>query len=706
MKDGIMTEDGFERLQPLGDRARRLCGAILCFTVTTLATSAILPSASAAAPAAGSAHAQIGDFGLDLSGRDPSVKPGDDFERYANGHWDDTAQIPADRASWGSFQMLAERSLVQVREILEALPENAAAGSNTQKLADFYRAYLDTAAIDKAGLAPARPVLQEIAAASSAADIGRLMGRPELQLTAPVEFGMAPDDKDPDHYMVVIGQSGLGMPDRDYYLKDEPVYRELRVKYAAHIERLLKLAGDADAAEEARAVLELETQIASAHWPRAKRRERDLTYNPHTREELAVFAPGFPWAALLAGAGLAGQPRFVVREADAVKALGALFTQVPLTRWRTYLRYHYLAGNADVLPKAFDDEVFDFYGRTLHGRQEQRPRWKRAVAAVDSGLGEAVGQLYVERYFPPSSKKQMLELVENLRASYAQHISELPWLTPATKKVALEKLAAFHPKIGYPDKWRDYSALEVRPGDAFANAARAAAFDWQRQLKRLGGPTDRSEWDLTPQTVNAYYYPTFNEVVFPAAILQPPFFDPHADAAVNYGAIGGVIGHEMGHGFDDQGSKSDARGVLHTWWLPEDTEAFHKRVDRLVAQYDAYTVLPGLNINGRLTLGENIGDLGGLSVADDAYHRSLQGKQPHALAGLSGDQRFFLAWAQVWRTKQREEDLRSQVTSDPHSPAKFRINGVVRNVDAWYGAFHVQPGEKLYLPPAERVHIW
>jgi putative endopeptidase len=668
------------------------------------ARDAAAQTAGGAAPAA--QHAQLGAFGLDLSGGDASVKPGDDFERYANGHWDDTAQIPADRASWGSFAILRERSLQQLREILEALPEDAAVASNRRKLSDFYRAYLDSEAIEKLGLAPAQPVLDEIAAARSGEDIARLMGRPELRLSAPVDLGMQPDDKDPDHYMVTVRQSGLGMPDRDYYLKDEPVYKELRAKYAAHIERLLKLAGDADAAREAQSIVELETQIATAHWPRAKRRERDLTYNPHTREDLPLFAPGLPWPALLAGAGLAEQARFVVRESDAVQALSTLFAQVPLQRWQVYLRYHYLAGNADVLPLAFDDEVFDFYGRALHGTQEQQPRWKRAVAAVNDGLGEAAGELYVQRYFPPSSKRQMLALVENLRASYRERIARLPWMTPATRKVALEKLAAFHPKIGYPDKWRDYSALEVKAGDAFGNVARAAAFDWQRQLKRLGGPTDRGEWGMTPQTINAYYNSTFNEVVFPAAILQPPFFDPHADAAVNYGGIGGVIGHEMGHGFDDQGSKSDARGVLHTWWQPEDTSAFHQRVDALAAQYDSYTVLPGLNINGRLTLGENIGDLGGVGVANAAYHRSLHGAKPPLLAGLSGDQRFFLSWAQVWRTKQRDEDLRSQVTSNPHSPAKYRVNGVVRNVDAWYRAFNVQPSDKLYLPPAERVHIW
>jgi len=666
------------------------------------ATAAL--GASASGPQTG--HAEIGAFGLDPSGGDPSVKPGDDFYSYANGRWQETTQIPPDRSSWGSFIMLRERSLQQLRGILDALPANAAAGSNEQKLYDFYRAYLDTDAIERAALAPAKPILDALGAASTHEEIAAFMGRAELRLIAPVSFDIDPDEKDPDHYMVVVHQGGLGLPDRDYYLKDDAVYKEMRGKYAAHIERLLTLAGQPDAAAAARSILELETQIAAAHWPRAKTRERDLTYNPYSREALAAFAAGFPWPQLLSGAGLEAQPRFIVFEPDAVQALGALFRKLPVERWRTYLTYHYLVGNADVLPKALDDEVFDFYGRTLHGRQEQQARWKRAVAAVDAGLGEAAGELYVKRYFPPSSKQQMLELVENLRASYRERIERLPWMSAQTKKVALDKLAAFRPKIGYPDKWRDYSALEVKPGDAFGNLSRAVEFDWQRQVKRLGGPTDRGEWDMTPQTINAYYNATFNEVVFPAAILQPPFFDPHADAAVNYGAVGGVIGHEMGHGFDDQGAKSDARGVLHTWWLPQDTDAFHQRVDRLAAQYDTYTVLPGLNINGRLTLGENIGDLGGLSVANEAYHRSLHGAAAPVLGGLTGEQRFFLSWAQVWRQKQRDEDLRAQVTSDPHSPTKYRVNGVVRNVDAWYPAFHVQPGDKLYLPPDERVHIW
>jgi len=663
------------------------------------------PSHAAAVPAAAPA-AQIAPWGLDLGARDAAVKPGDDFYRYAEGHWLDSQQIPADHSRWGSFEELSERSHEQVRAIVEGLPAGAPAGSVAQKVGDYYRSYLDTATIERLGLAPAQAGLDAIAAARSYADVATLMGRPDLGLRSPLRLGMAPDQKDPDHYMVILTQGGLGLPDRDYYLKDEAVYSKLRTQYVEHITRLLSLSGTTDAATQAHAILELETHIARLHWPAAKRRERDLTYNPRSTAELAQLAPGFPWQALFGAAGLEAQPRFVVRELDAVQALARQFTTVPLDTWRAYLRYHYLVAHCDVLPQAFDGECFEFYDHTLHGQPQQRERWKRATDAVDSDLGEAVGELYVARYFPPSSKQQVLDLVENLRATYAAHIKQLPWMSDATKQVALQKLAAFHPKIGYPDRWRDYGSLSVVNGDAFGNAVRARVFDWQRQVRRLGQPTDRGEWGMTPQTINAYYNPTFNEVVFPAAILQPPFFDPHADPAVNYGGIGAVIGHEMGHGFDDQGSKSDARGVLHAWWQPGDTDAFKKRVDSLAAQYDGFTVLPGLNVNGRLTLGENIGDLGGLSVSLDAYHRSLAGAAAPLRDGLTGDQRFFLAYAQIWRSLNRDEQLRSQVLSNPHSPPKFRVNGVVRNVNAWYAAFDVRPGDQLYLSEDERVHIW
>ena len=650
--------------------------------------------------------AQIGAFGLDLTARDSSVRPGDDFYRYADGHWIDTNSIPADRTSWGAFAELDENARRNLRQIVEGLPADSPQGSTQQKVRDLYRSYLDTDAIERAGLAPVQPALQAIASARTYEDLSRLMGRRDLDLKAPVRVTITTDQKNPDRYIVALSQSGLAMPDRDYYLKGDAVFVDLRAKYVAHVERMLTLGGDRNAAADSKSILEIETAIARVHWPVAKRRERNLTYNLRTRVELEQAAPGFAWQPLLEADGLAAQQEFVVREIDAVQDLAKLFRTVPVERWRAYFTYHYLASVADVLPKAFDDERFDFYGRTLNGQREQQERWKRAIAALNDEMGEAIGQLYVDRYFPPSSKQKVLQLIENLRASYAHDIQQLPWMSAATKKVALEKLSFFRPKIGYPDHWRDYSALTVRAGDALGNATRAGEFDWWRQQERMGKPTDRDEWGMTPQTVNAYYNSTFNEVVFPAAILQPPFFDPNADDAVNYGAIGGVIGHEMGHGFDDQGAKSDAHGVLRTWWQPEDETAFGKLVDRLAGQYSEYVVLPGLKINGRLTLGENIGDLGGLSVAYAAYHRSLNGRAPPVLGGLTGDQRYFLSWAQSWRSLYRDEQLRSQVLSNPHSPSKFRVNGVVRNVDAWYAAFEVKPGDQLYLPPAERVRIW
>ncbi len=689
------------------------------FVVCALCTAALVAcSHSQTQPASQSSHvgvpavgatsdrAQIGTFGLDPTAGDKQVRPGDDFYRYADGHWIDTNPIPADRTSWGVFAELDENARKNLRGIVEAIPADAPPGSTEQKVRDLYRSYLDTDAIERAGLTPAQPALQAIASAHTYEELSRLIGRRDLGLQAPVRVAITTDQKNPDRYIVAISQSGLALPDRDYYLKDDAIFTALRAKYVAHIERMLGLAGDQNAGADAKSILEIETRIARAQWPVEKRRERNLTYNLRTRQELDQQAAGIAWQPLLDAQGLGSQQEFVVREIDAVQDLAKLFRSVTVERWRAYFTYHYLVGVADVLPKAFDDERFDFYGRALNGQHQQQERWKRAIAALNNDMGEAIGQLYVDRYFPPASKQKVLALVENLRAAYAQDIEQLPWMSAETKKVALEKLAAFRPKIGYPDKWRDYSALAIRSGDAFGNSTRSGQFDWWREQGRLGKPTDRDEWGMTPQTVNAYYNSTFNEVVFPAAILQPPFFDPNADDAVNYGGIGGVIGHEMGHGFDDQGAKSDARGVLRTWWQPEDEAAFGKLVDRLAEQYSQYVVLPGLTINGRLTLGENIGDLGGLSVSYAAYHRSLNGRKPPVLDGLTGDQRYFLSWAQSWRALYRDEQMRSQVLSNPHSPPKFRVNGVVRNIDAWYAAFDVKPGDQLYLPPAERVRIW
>ncbi|MFZ4602318.1 MAG: M13 family metallopeptidase, partial [Caulobacterales bacterium] len=520
--------------------------------------------APAAAPAPAPApKPALGSFGVDMSGLDASVKPGDDFFRYAGGAWLKTATMPSDRTRWGSFDILRAQSETDVRAIVDDLAKSASnPGSIEQKIGDFYNAYLDTAAIDAKGLAPAQPTLAAIAAAKSHEDIARLIGRPDIPATSPIGFGFTLDEKNPDRYIIGVGHAGLGLDEREYYLKTDAESKALVAKYQAHVGRMLALAGSKTADADAAKIVAFETEIAKRHWPIAKRRERELTYNLKSRADLEKLAPEWPWAPMFDAAGLSKQPEFVVSEVDAMRPLAQLYRKTPVATLRAYLTYHYLHESADVLPKAFDDENFDFYGRTLNGQPEQRARWKRAVSGLDDTLGEGVGQIYVKRHFSAESKAKMVDLVENLRKAYGQRIDDLTWMTPETKKVAREKLAAFRVKVGYPDKWRDYASLEIKAGDAFGNAARARTFEWNYNLARLDKPTDKGEWGMNPQTVNAYYNPVWNEIVFPAAILQPPFFDLNADPAVNYGGIGGVIGHEMGHGFDDQGAKSDARGVL------------------------------------------------------------------------------------------------------------------------------------------------
>ena len=676
--------------------------------VCILSLGALLESAAFGASDMMATNApRFGSFGIDLAAQDRSIKPGDDFFRYVDGHWLATEKIPADRSTWGSFAVLREQADSDVQAIVAAAAAaHAAPGTNERKIGDFYSAFLDTGTIDRLGLAPAKAGLDAIARLKTLSQVAALIAVPGMPLDGPIGYGISLDEKNPDRYIVEIGQSGLSLPDREYYLKTDPQFVAIRSKFQAHVEKMLALAGHKDARAEAAQVLALETEIAKLHWEIAKRRQRDLTYNPMTVASLEKDAPDYPWAAALEASGLSAVKEVVVAEWSAVPSLGRLFKATPVSVWKTYLAYHYLTGEAAVLPKAFDDENFDFYGRILDGQPEQRERWKRGVQAVNGALGEAVGRLYVEKKFPPASKAAMETLVENLRKAYARHIADVPWMTAETKQAALQKLDAFRSKIGYPNKWRDYSKLEVIPGDAFGNHRRAEVFEWNRELARLNKPTDRDEWAMTPQTVNAYYNPVFNEIVFPAAILQPPFFDPKADPAVNYGGIGAVIGHEMGHGFDDQGAKSDAKGVLRTWWKPEDIAAFKKRTEALADQYSRFEPLQGLHVNGHLTLGENIGDLGGLTMAHAAYLISLDGAPAPVIDGYTGDQRFFMGWAQVWRTLDRDQALRNQVMANPHSPAEYRVNGVVRNVDAWYTAFHVEPGDKLYLAPNQRVHIW
>ncbi|MGE0828514.1 MAG: M13 family metallopeptidase [Hyphomonadaceae bacterium] len=649
----------------------------------------------------------IGSFGVDLTARDLAVKPGDDFFRYCNGTWMRTTEIPADRTRWGAFDQLAAKAESDVREIVQSVAASGGApGTNEQKIADFYNAFINTDEITAKGMASAASDLAEIAALRTHADMLRLAARPDMPVAFPLYTYMTTDDKNPNRYCVKVTQGGLGLPDREYYRRNDEEFPRIRADYEAHIARLLTLGGQTNAARKAAQIVALETQIAELHWPIERRRERDLTYNPKTRAELDALSPRYPWGAWLEGAGLADVQSFVVVELDSVGPIANLVRRTPVDTWKAYLTYHYLSNCAPVLPTPVDDENFDFYGRKLNGQPQQRDRWKRAVQSLDGAIGEAVGQLYVARHFPPNAKAQMLELVENLRRAYGQRIDQLPWMSPETKVAAREKLSTFLPKIGYPDRWRDYSALEIRAGDAFGNAKRAGVFEYERQRARLNQPTDRSEWFMTPQTVNAYYNDVFNEIVFPAAILQAPFFDPNADAAVNYGAIGGVIGHEMGHGFDDQGAKSDAYGVLRDWWNAEDVRRFTELGDKLAAQYDAFSPLPGINVNGRLTLGENIGDVGGLQVAHAAYLLHLNGATPPELEGVTGEQRFFLSWGQVWRTNIREQRLRTLILSDPHSPPEYRVNGVVRNLDAWYAAFNVAPTDRLFLAEQDRVEIW
>ncbi len=683
---------------------RRTMGASSIALLAGCATNTAAPAAPASAPHATPA---IGSFGVDLAARDMNVAPGDDFFRYCNGTWLANTQIPADRTRWGTFDILGDKADQDSRAIIEEVARTGGApGSIQQKVADFYNAYLNQDEIDAKGLAPIQDDLAAIVALRTHDDVVRFAARPDSGANFPIVAFVSVDQINSDRYMVSVTHAGLGLPDRDYYLRDDGDFPNTRAAYVAHIEQMLTLAGQSDGAAKSRRIMALETAIARLHWPRADRRDRTRTYNRKTRAELRAIAPTFPWDTGLESAGLAASQEVNVRELSAMAPLAALTLRTPVSTWKEYLTWNTISSYSDVLPRNIDAASFDFFGKTLNGQPAQRERAKRAVDAVNAALGEAVGQIYVQRHFSPEAKAQAVELVENLRTAYGERIDGSTWMSAETKVLAREKLALFRPKIGYPDRWRDYSAMEVRAGDAMGNNRRATIFEANRVNSRLNQPTDRAEWGMTPQTVNAYYNSNFNEIVFPAAILQAPFFDPNADAAVNYGAIGGVIGHEMGHGFDDQGAKSDGHGVLRDWWNAQDVAAFTAVTDRLVAQYNGFSPLPGLNVNGRLTLGENIGDNGGLQVAHLAYLKHLDGATPPVLEGTTGEQRFFMGWGQAWRAAIRDEAQRNRLLSDPHSPAIYRCNGTVRNMDTWYAAFNVQPGQALYLAPADRVTIW
>ena len=668
-----------------------------CSTPATVA-SAEAPAA-APAPAPGP-RAELGSFGFDLAGMDRTVAAGDDFYAFANGNWARTTVIPDDKSNYGMFTRLADVSLERTRAILDA-----ARGNADSRIGRAYASYLDEAAVEARGLAPIQPWLTRVRALNDRADYAALVAEADRAGIGHMFGGyVGQDDRAPENYIFTMAQGGLGMPDRDYYLEETDRFRSLRAAYLTHLERMLTLAGESNAAQRAQALMAFETDIARVHWNRVDSSDATKTYNKYTVVQLQRIAPGFDFAGYLRGIGVT-QADVLVNQPSAFTGIARLVSRAPLQVLRDALIVRSLSAYEDVLPRAVSEADFAFYGTALSGTPQQEPRWKRAVRFTESVLGDELSQEYVARHFPPESKAAIDELVANVVAAMGRRIDNLAWMQPETRVRARAKLANFTTKIGYPDQWRSYDGLDTRADDLFGNRWRSAQFEHAYQTGKLGGPVRRWEWFMTPMEVNAYANFGMNEIVFPAAILQPPFFDPHADAAINYGGIGAVIGHEISHHFDDQGSKYDENGRLSDWWTPADVTAFEAAGRRLIEQYNRYEVLPGERINGEFTLGENIGDLAGLAIAYDAYRASLGGREAPVIDGMTGDQRFFLGWAQVWRRNYREANLSQRLTTDPHSPSIQRT-WVVRNLDPWYDAYGVQTGARLYLAPQERVRIW
>lgn len=659
--------------------------------------------------AAGKATAKpvFGTFGMDTAGMNKAVKPGDDFFAFANGTWAATTEIPADKSSHGGFGILRDLSDKRTREIIESVAAASnAPGTSGQKVGDYYASFMDEAAIEAKGAAPLAPLLAQVQGIQTASQLaGAFAVANRLGISTPIGMAVQLDLKDNTVYAAYLGQGGLGLPDRDYYLLDNPRFVDVRTKYVTHIGNMLKLAGVADHAAKAQRIYDLEKKVATTHWTQAESRQVEKLYNPVAISDLPTKMPGFDWSLFLQALGLPAMKNVIAAQPSALEGAAKLVSSEPIDLWRDYLTFRLVKAAAPFLSKAFVEEDFAFNGPVLSGTPVLKERWKRGVDGVNGALGEAVGELYVTKYFPPESKAKADVLVKNILAAMGKRIDQLEWMAPETKVKAREKLAAIVPKIGYPDKWRDYSALKIERGDAFGNALRVQAFEYNRELAKIGKPVDRSEWFMTPQTVNAYANPLQNEIAFPAAILQAPFFDPNADVAVNYGGIGAVIGHEISHLFDDQGRKFDPKGRLTDWWTPEDVKRFEGYTAKVVKQYAAYEPLPGSKVNGELTLGENMADLAGITIAYDAYKLSLGGKPAPVIDGYTGDQRFFLGFGQIWRNKYRDANLAQRLTTDPHTPGHFRPY-VVRNIDAWYAAFGAKPGEKLYLSPAERVKVW
>jgi predicted metalloendopeptidase len=668
-------------------------------SLTACAGVAATNSPSPAPPAAS---------GLDRAGFDDKIRPQDDLYRHVNGRWLDVTPIPPDKSNYSMFAKLEDDAREQIHALIEELAKTPQPpGTNQQKIADFFRSFMDEARANQLGLAPLQPQLDQIRKLGSKREVAREIGRQQRVGLRPLLISAVDQDaKEATAYILQLAQGGLGLPDRDYYLSDDPKMEANRKAYRAYVQSMLALAGHKDAPALAEKIFDLELDLARGHWTRAETRDRDKTYNKVPTADLAKLAPALDWAALFEGLRAPASAAVIVREPSYFKVASTALEKAPLPTWRAYLEWRLLDGYAPLLSQPFVDAHFAFHGTTLSGIESNEERWKRALEALDGAMGQAVGELYVARHFRPEAKARMQQLVNNIRQAFGGGIDGLPWMSDATKQQARAKLAKFVTKIGYPDHWRDYARLTIQRGDLVGNIVRATEFESDRNLAKLGHPVDRSEWFMTPQTVNAYYNASLNEIVFPAAILQPPFFDPAADDAVNYGAIGAVIGHELSHGFDDQGRKSDGDGNLRDWWTQDDASRFKEKATRLVSQYHSFEPLPGQKVNGELTLGENIGDLGGLTIAYRAYRLSLAGREPPQIDGTSGPQRFFMGWAQVWRRKYREPELRRRLVTDPHSPAEYRVLGVVANMPEYHEAFGVKAGDKAFRPEEERVKIW
>jgi len=667
------------------------------------------PPATESVPKAAAAAATVEKHsGVLLEYMDTGVRPGNDFNAYVNGGWMKTAVIPPDRASNTAGLMVHERSQADVKAIIEDLAARSSPrGSDEQKVGDLYKSYMDMDTRNKLGVTPLEPEFARIDALKDSRELASYFAdATRTGVAVPFVLSQDVDFKDPAMYMMYTYQAGLGLPDREYYLDKSARFEAIRKSYLEQIEKMFELAGLPDGASAAAMIMKLETRMAAEQMKKEQTRDMVALYNRVPRDKLPELMPNFDWDGYLREAGIGDIDHLIVMQPDYMRALDGIIQDTSMDDWKTYLKWTVLNTNASLLSEALDQQNFEFYDKTLLGIQQQLPPWKRAVDTVNNHLGEIVGKLYVARHFPPEAKRRMQNLVNNLIQAYEASIRELDWMGDETKAQALEKLSKFTPKIGYPDKWKDYSALEIKPDDLVGNVHRSAMFAYDYNIARQGGPVDRTEWGMTPQTVNAYYNPPLNEIVFPAAILQPPFFDLYADDAVNYGSIGAVIGHEIGHGFDDKGSTFDGDGVLRNWWTEEDRAEFNARTAKLVTQYDAFKPFEDLSVNGEFTLGENIGDLGGLSIALKAYQMSLDGKPAPVMDGFTGEQRVFIGYAQSWRGITRDEAIRQQINTDPHSPRQYRVNGVVRNVPEFYQAFDVTEGDALYLPPDQRVKIW